>query len=178
MRRPRSSWLGSTRRGRASPASPGRRPVDEALCFGWIDSVRKSIDDTSYSNRFTPRRAQSTWSAVNIERATELIARRRMRPAGRKAFEARRDDRSATYSYEQRDAAKLGAEFERQFRSNRKAWDFFQARPPGYRKTATHWVVSAKKEETRRRRLATLIEDSEHGRTVRPLTSPTRRRRS
>jgi uncharacterized protein YdeI (YjbR/CyaY-like superfamily) len=170
--------VGFHKKGSGKPSITWPEAVDEALCFGWIDSVRKSIDDTSYSNRFTPRRAQSTWSAVNIERATELIARRRMRTAGRKAFEARRDDRSATYSYEQRDAAKLGDEFERQFRSNRKAWDFFQARPPGYRKTATYWVVSAKKEETRRKRLATLIEDSEHGRTVRPLTSPTRRRRS
>ena len=146
--------------------------VDEALCFGWIDSVRKSIDDTSYSNRFTPRRARSTWSTVNIERAKELIARGRMRPAGRRAFEARRDDRSAIYSYEQRGQAKLGPEFERQFRSNKKGWDFFQAQPPGYRRTATYWVVSAKKEETRRKRLATLIDDSAHGRTVRPLTRP------
>ena len=88
------------------------------------------------------------------------------------AFEARTDDRSATYSYEQRNAAKLGVEFERQFGSNKKAWNFFQAQPPGYRRTATYWVVSAKREETRRKRLATLIEDSEHGRTIRPLTRP------
>ena len=117
-----------------------------------------------------PRSSWSTCSAGNIERAKELIVRRRMRPAARKAFEARRDDRWATYSYEQRNAAKLGVEFERQFGSNKKAWVFFQAQTPGYRRTATYWVVNAKKEETRRRRLATLIDDSAHGRTIRPLT--------
>jgi len=112
----------------------------------------------------------------NIERARELIAQGRMRPAGRKAFEARRDERSGIYSYEQRGQAKLGREFERQFRSNTRAWEFFRAQPPGYRTTATYWVVSAKRQETRRRRLATLIDDSAHERTVRSLTSPAMRR--
>jgi uncharacterized protein YdeI (YjbR/CyaY-like superfamily) len=164
--------VGFHKTGSGKPSITWPEAVNEALCFGWVDSVRKGIDDTSYSNRFTPRRARSTWSAVNIERAKELIRQGHMRPAGRMAFETRTDNRSAIYSYEQRGQAKLGAEFERQFRSNRKAWDFFQAQPPGYRTTATYWVVSAKREETRRRRLATLIDDSEHGRTVRPLTRP------
>jgi uncharacterized protein YdeI (YjbR/CyaY-like superfamily) len=121
----------------------------------------------------TPR---SRWSARNIERAKELIAQGRMHPAGRKAFEDRTEDRSAIYSYEQREQAKLGREFERQFRSNTKGWAFFMSQPPGYRTTATYWIVSAKREETRRRRLATLIDDSAHGRTVPPLTSPAKRR--
>jgi len=168
--------VGFHKKGSGIPSITWPEAVDEALSFGWVDSVRRSIDDVSYTNRFTPRTGRSTWSARNIERAKELIAQGRMHPAGRKAFEARKDDRSAIYSYEQRGQAKLGRGFERQFRSNTKAWEFFQAQPPGYRTTATYWVVSAKREETRRRRLVTLIDDSAHGRTVRPLTSPAKRR--
>ncbi len=168
--------VGFHKKGSGKPSIAWQEAVDEALCFGWIDGVRKRIDDTSYSNRFTPRTARSTWSAVNIRRAEDLIERGAMRPAGRKAFEARTDGRSGIYSYEQRRQAKLGREFERQFRSNPKAWAFFRAQPPGYRATATYWVVSAKREETRQRRLAMLIDDSAHGRTVGPLTSPARRR--
>jgi uncharacterized protein YdeI (YjbR/CyaY-like superfamily) len=167
--------VGFHKKGSGKPSITWPEAVDEALCFGWIDSVRKRIDDTSYSNRFTPRTVRSTWSAVNIKRAEDLIERGRMRPAGRKAFKARTVDQSAVYSYEQRAKAKLGGEFERQFRSNTRAWEFFRAQPPGYRTTATYWVVSAKREETRRRRLATLIDDSAHERTVRPLTSPAKR---
>ncbi len=172
----RELLVGFHKKGSGIPSITWPEAVDEALSFGWVDSVRRSIDDVSYANRFTPRTARSTWSARNIERANELTAQGRMHPAGRKAFEARRDDRSAIYSYEQRGQAKLGRAFERQFGSNTKAWEFFQAQPPGYRTTATYWVVSAKREETRRRRLATLIDDSAHGRTVRPLTSPAKRR--
>ena len=144
--------------------------VDEALCFGWIDGVRRSLGEDSYVIRFTPRKARSTWSAVNIDRARELIAEGRMRPAGLAAFEARTDDRSAIYAYEQRHAAKLEPDHEREFRANTAAWEYFQSRPPSYRRTAIWWVVSAKREETRRKRLRTLIEDSAHGRTIRQLT--------
>jgi len=168
--------VGFHKKGSGKPSITWPEAVDEALSFGWIDGVRQSLDDVSYTNRFTPRTARSTWSAANIKRATELIEAGSMRPAGRKAFEARRDERSGIYSYEQRGQAKLGREFERQFRSNTRAWEFFRAQPPGYRTTATYWVVSAKREETRRRRLATLIDDSAHERTVRPLTSPAKRR--
>jgi len=126
--------VGFHKKGSGKPSITWPEAVNEALRFGWVDSVRKGID-----------------SAVNIERAKELIRQGHMRPAGRKGFEARRDDRSATYSYE------LGVEFERQFGSNKNAWNFFQAQPPGYRRTATYWVVSAKREEIRRKRLATLI---------------------
>lgn len=141
--------------------------VDEALCFGWIDSVRKGIDEVSYSNRLTPRTPRSTWSAINIARAKELIAVGRMRPAGLTAFERRTDDRSAIYSYEQRTKARLDPKAERSFRANQKAWAFFQAQASGYRRTAIWWVISAKRLETREKRLAVLIGDSEHGRTMR-----------
>ena len=130
------------------------------------------IDDESYSNRFTPRKARSNWSAINIRRAHELIEEGRMTPAGLAAFEARTDDRSAIYSYEQRRQAKLDPEQERRFRADAAAWEWFSARPPSYRRAAVYWVTSAKKPETRERRLAALIEDSAAGRTVKPLTPP------
>jgi uncharacterized protein YdeI (YjbR/CyaY-like superfamily) len=142
------------------------------LCFGWIDGVRKSIDETSYANRFTPRKARSTWSAVNIKRAEELIAGDRMRSAGLRAFAARAEDNSGIYSYEKRDVAELGDAYEREFRANHAAWDFFQAQATSFRKAAIWWVVSAKKEETRQRRLTALIEDSAAGRRIASLIRP------
>jgi uncharacterized protein YdeI (YjbR/CyaY-like superfamily) len=145
--------------------------VDEALSFGWIDGVRRRLDDVTYTIRFTPRKATSTWSAVNIKRARELIAEGRMQPAGLAAFEARREDRSGTYSYENR-PHELGPVYEPEIRSNRAAWTFFSAQPPSYQRAAIWWVISAKKEETRRRRLAQLIEDCANQRTVGPLTRP------
>jgi len=120
--------------------------------------------------RFTPRKTRSTWSAVNIARAKELVAEGRMRPAGLAAFEARSGDRSAIYAYEQRHDAKLAPEQEREFRYNPRAWEFFQGQPTSYRKTALWWVVSAKREETRARRLRTLVEDSANGRRLRHLS--------
>ncbi|MDQ4004845.1 MAG: YdeI/OmpD-associated family protein, partial [Actinomycetota bacterium] len=144
--------------------------VDEALCFGWIDGIRKSIDDTSYKNRFTPRRSGSTWSVVNIRRVQELIELGRMHSAGLKAFEARKEERSGIYSYEQRHLVGLEPAHEGRFRANEKAWAYFQASPPSYRKAAVWWVVSAKQEGTRLRRLEQLISHSEQGRTVPPLT--------
>ena len=149
--------------------------MDQALCFGWIDGVRRTIDDERYTIRFTPRKARSIWSAVNIRRAKELVELGLMRSAGRTAFEARSDDRSAIYSYEQRHTATLEGEFERELRANKKAWEFFQAKPASYRQAAIHWVRSAKREETRRKRLATLVQDSANGRTVPPLTPPAKR---
>jgi uncharacterized protein YdeI (YjbR/CyaY-like superfamily) len=149
-----------------------KESVDEALCFGWIDGVRRGIDDESYSNRFTPRRPRSNWSAINIKRARELIEEGRMTPAGLAAFEARTDDRSAIYSYEQRHEATLDAEQERRFRAHAAAWEWFQSRPPSFRRTAAYWVTSAKKPETRERRLATLIENAAAERAPKPLTPP------
>ena len=139
--------------------------VDQALCFGWIDGIRRRIDDVSYSIRFTPRRRGSIWSAVNIKRAKELIEQKLMAPAGVRAFEARDEKKSAIYSYENR-PRELAPEYEKTFRANRKAWDFWSVQPPSYRRQITDWVMEAKKEETRARRLAKLIDDSAHGRRV------------
>jgi len=148
--------------------------VDEALCFGWIDGVRHTIDDERYEIRFTPRKPRSNWSTVNIARANELARLGLMRPAGLRAFEER-DEADARYSYEQRTAAMLGEDAERKFRRNERAWAFFQAQPPSYRRIAIFWVVSAKKDETRRKRLATLIEDSAHERRIGPLARSAKR---
>jgi uncharacterized protein YdeI (YjbR/CyaY-like superfamily) len=167
-------WVGFHKKSSGNPSISWPESVDEALCFGWIDSVRRSVNDTSYTNRFTKRKARSTWSAVNIRRAKELISLGRMQPAGLKAFEQRSDERSAIYSYEQRQSAKLSDLFEKRFRTNKKAWEFFRAQAPWYQRVAAFWVVSAKKDATRLKRLAKLIEDSENGRTIPPLTRPQR----
>jgi uncharacterized protein YdeI (YjbR/CyaY-like superfamily) len=154
------------------PSITWPQSVDQALCFGWIDGVRKRIDDERYMIRFTPRKPGSNWSAVNVARIKELTELGLMRPAGLHAFQARVEANTGVYAYEQRDAAALDDAEEREFRANPQAWAFFQARAPSYRKAAIWWVVSAKKPETRRKRLATLIDDSANGRTVKPLTRP------
>ena len=168
-------WVGYFRKATGKPSMTWAESVDEALCFGWIDGVRRRIDDERYTIRFTPRRKGSVWSVVNVGRVAELRKQGRMRAAGLKAFAARREDRSGIYSYEQRASATFDPAFERRFRANEKAWAHFGARPASYRQAAIRWVMSAKKEETRERRLATLIEDSAAGRTVRPLTRPATR---
>lgn len=157
------------------PSMTWSESVDEALCFGWIDGVRRAIDETSYSIRFTPRRQRSTWSAINLKKAEELIEQGMMHPAGLAAFEKRSEERSKIYSYE-RASATLGNDYEREFRANEKAWAFWESQPPGYRKTATWWVISAKQEATRRRRLANLIQDSAGGRRIGQLTPPTKKK--
>lgn len=167
-------WVGFYKTSSGKPSITWPEAVDEALCFGWIDGLRKGIDSISYTIRFTPRKPRSTWSAVNVKRVNELSRLGRMRPAGLKAFEERAEEKSGIYAYEQEKAARLDDAYEQQFRANKKAWDFFQAQAAWYRKTAIWWVISAKKEETRLKRLATLIEDSEHGRTIPPLTRRTR----
>lgn len=162
--------VGFYKKDSSKPSITWPQSVDEALCFGWIDGIRKSINEESYSIRFTPRKPRSTWSAVNIKRVKELKALGLMQPAGLKAFEERADERSAIYSYEQRHSGKLNSAFEKQFRANIKAWEFFQNQPPSYRKAAIWWVISAKKEETQQKRLNTLIEDSQNERAIKPLT--------
>jgi uncharacterized protein YdeI (YjbR/CyaY-like superfamily) len=164
-------WVGFYKKSSGRPSITWPEAVDEALCFGWIDGIRQTIDDERYANRFTPRRARSNWSAVNIKRVEELKAAGRMRPSGLAAFERRGQERSGI-SYEQRHAARLDAAHERRFRANKEAWQFFTTQSASYRTMAIWWVVSAKKEETRVKRLATLIEDSAHGRTIRQLTRP------
>ncbi|MCX6132417.1 MAG: YdeI/OmpD-associated family protein [Ignavibacteriales bacterium] len=161
-------WVGFHKKGTAKPSITWPESVDQALCFGWIDGLRKSCDSESYMIRFTPRKSTSTWSAVNTKRAQELIRLGLMQPAGRKAFEGRDQKRSELYAYEQKSAT-LGTACEKQFRANRDAWTFFQSQPPSYRKTATWWVVSAKQEATRQRRLAALISDSAAGNRIAQL---------
>jgi uncharacterized protein YdeI (YjbR/CyaY-like superfamily) len=161
--------VGFHKRGSGRPSITWPEAVDQALCFGWIDGVRRRIDDTSYSIRFAPRKARSTWSAVNIKRMKELVEEGLVAPAGLAAFERRADDRTAIYSYEQRKAAKLEPDQERRLRADEGASAFFDAQPPSYRRAAIHWVTSAKKPETRERRLAQLIECSAAGEPVPPL---------
>jgi uncharacterized protein YdeI (YjbR/CyaY-like superfamily) len=144
---------------------------EEAICFGWIDGVARRIDESSWTIRFTPRRRGSIWSAVNIKRAKALIASGRMTPAGLAEFEKRDDKRAGRYSYE-RLSAKFDAASEKTFRANKKAWAFFQAQPVGYQRLHTWWVMSAKREETRAKRLAVLIEISAQRRRIDPMRSP------
>ena len=153
----RELWVGFYKKGSGKLSITWPESVDEALCFGWIDGLRKSLGPESYMIRFTPRKPRSIWSAVNIKRAKELIAEGRMSPAGLKAFEARSDERSAIYSYEQRKNAQLDPADEKQFRANSKAWEFFEQQPPGYRHLTMFWITSAKRPETRQKRLNTLI---------------------
>jgi uncharacterized protein YdeI (YjbR/CyaY-like superfamily) len=166
----RELWVGYLRKASGKASMTWPESVDEALCFGWIDGIRKRIDAERYMIRFTPRRARSVWSAVNIGRVEALTEGGRMRPAGLAVFEARREDRSGIYSYEQRAGAVLDPAYEERFRAKRRAWAWFEARPPSYRQAAIRWVMTAKREETRERRLGTLIGRSAEGRTIPPLT--------
>jgi uncharacterized protein YdeI (YjbR/CyaY-like superfamily) len=143
--------------------------VDAALCYGWIDGVRNSIDAIRYCIRFTPRRPTSTWSAINFKRVAELTKLGLMHPAGVRAFEARKGGKTGIYAYEQRQNAMLRPADEKKLRANKKAWRFFQSQPAWYRRTAAYRVISAKQEETRQRRLQRLIEDSERGLSIKEL---------
>jgi uncharacterized protein YdeI (YjbR/CyaY-like superfamily) len=145
------------------PSMSWSESVDEALCFGWIDGVRKRIDDHSYSIRFTHRRASSIWSAINIAKFEQLQSEGRMTPAGAQAFAHRKEHKSAIYSYEQEESAELSAQELREFRRNKQAWQFFEAAPPGYKKQMLHRIVSARKPETRAARLAKLVQASAAG---------------
>jgi uncharacterized protein YdeI (YjbR/CyaY-like superfamily) len=165
-------WVGFHRKATGRPSMTWPEAVDQALCYGWIDGIRKRLDDHSYVIRFTPRRAGSIWSAVNLRRVAELRAGGRMEPAGLAAHAKADETRSAIYAYEQRTKADLPGEMALRFRRNRAAWAFFQAQPPSYRHTATWWVISARRADTRERRLATLIGDSAAGRRIRHLARP------
>jgi uncharacterized protein YdeI (YjbR/CyaY-like superfamily) len=158
-------WVGYYKRDSGKPSITWPESVDEALCFGWIDGIRKSVDAASYKIRFTPRRPGSIWSVVNIKRVQVLSDEGRMRPAGERAFQARKENKSGIYSYEQR-KDRLEEPYEKKLRRNKAAWDFFQAQPPSYRKAVSWWVVSAKQEETRLKRLDQLIKDSANRRRI------------
>lgn len=159
-------WVGFYKKGSGKPSIDWPQSVDEALCFGWIDGIRKSIDEESYMIRFTPRKPGSVWSAVNIRNVEKLVTEYRMQPAGLKAFEIRKENRSGIYSYEQR-SAELVEPYLGKLKRNKAAWKFFQTQPAGYRKQMNWWVVSAKQEETRLKRLDKLIEESAQGRRIR-----------
>jgi uncharacterized protein YdeI (YjbR/CyaY-like superfamily) len=143
--------------------------VDQALCFGWIDGKGRSLGDEAHTIRFTPRRPKSNWSAINIAKVANLTEQGLMRPAGLAAFEKREEARSGVYSYEQRHLAALTEEQEAEFRANPAAWEWFQAAAPSYRKTAIFWVTSAKREETKAKRLRQLIDDSAAAQAVPPF---------
>ena len=166
-------WVGFYKRdsGRAGITYP--EALDEALCFGWIDGVRKSVGKISYTIRFTPRRPDSIWSRVNTARVRKLTEIGQMRPPGLRAFQERDRKKSEKHSRE-RKHSRLDADLEKRFRLQKAAWDFFQAQAPWYRRTATWWIVSASKEETRLKRLATLINDSAEGRRLAILTPKSR----
>ena len=148
--------------GSGKPSMTWSQSVDEALCFGWIDGVRKSIDNDSYQIRFTPRKPGSNWSEVNIKKIEELTKKGLMQPAGHAAFEKRIESKSGIYSFE-KEETELTPDFKKQFKANKKAWEYFQTLAPSYRNISTHWVMSAKQESTRKKRLNQLITDSKVG---------------
>jgi uncharacterized protein YdeI (YjbR/CyaY-like superfamily) len=158
-------WVGFYKRDSGKPSITWPESVDQALCFGWIDGIRKRVDKITYKIRFTPRRRSSIWSAINIKRAEELARQKRMRPAGLKAFAARIENKSGIYSYEQR-TTELAEPYATHLKKNKAAWNFFGIQLPSYRKMIGWWIVSAKKEETRMARLAKLISESAKGKRL------------
>ena len=157
--------VGYYKKASGKPTMTWQESVDEALCFGWIDGIRRSHPPDAYSNRFTPRRPGSNWSAINIKRVEELTKLKRMQPAGLAAFAKRTEAKSRVYTYEQ-DRFVLDKGLEKKFKANKKAWDFFQDQPPYYRKLMTGWLTMAKAEETRLRRLDKLMAACERGKRL------------
>ncbi|HEX3420281.1 MAG TPA: YdeI/OmpD-associated family protein [Candidatus Udaeobacter sp.] len=158
-------WVGFYKKDSGKPSITWPESVGQALCFGWIDGIRKRVDEISYQIRFTPRRHGSIWSATNIKRAKELASQKQMRPAGLEAFAARIENKSGIYSYEQR-SAELQQPYAKLLKKNEAAWKFFEEQPRSYRKMIGWWIVSAKKEETRMARLAKLISESAKGKRL------------
>jgi uncharacterized protein YdeI (YjbR/CyaY-like superfamily) len=168
-------WVGYHRKRTGRPSVSWQDVVDQELCFGWIDSVRYSLGDDMSAQRITPRRKSSVWSAINIRRFREMERLGLVHPSGRAAFDRRDDARSRIYSYENQSRG-FDAATESEFRKHASAWKFFEAQPPSYRRTAGHWVMSAKRDETRRRRLERLIASSRAGERLAPFVPPSRRR--
>lgn len=160
--------VGFYKTGSGKPSITWPQSVDEALCFGWIDGVRRSIDGDSYSIRFTPRKPGSIWSAINIKKVAELTAKGLMKPEGLAAFEKRRDSHSKVYSFEQ-EKIDFDPNYEKLLKANKKAWTFFDKQVASYKKPAMHWVMSAKQEATRLKRLDTLIECSAAHKPIPPM---------
>jgi len=162
-------WVGYSKKDSGRPSITYTESVDQAICFGWIDGVRSSIDAVSYKIRFTPRKPRSIWSNINIRKATELTKLGQMHPAGEKAFAARREDRSEIYSFEHKAQRELDPGFAKRLAANKKAKAFFEAQRPSYQRVAIHWVMSAKRDETWLKRLQQLISDSAKGLWIPPL---------
>jgi uncharacterized protein YdeI (YjbR/CyaY-like superfamily) len=161
-------WVGYYKKSIGKPSISWQESVDEALCFGWIDGIRKSIDEESYKIRFTPRRDGSNWSAVNTKRIKELIKLGLVKPAGLEAFKKRDEKKTNRYSFEQKNL-KFPKDFEKKIKANKKAWAYLQKLPPYARRLSMWWVIDAKKEETKLKRLDTLIQCSEEERKIPPL---------
>jgi uncharacterized protein YdeI (YjbR/CyaY-like superfamily) len=161
-------WVGFYKVNSGKPSMTWPESVDQALCFGWIDGLRKSIDNESYCIRFTPRKPRSTWSGINIKKLEQMNKLGLMHPSGLAAFEKRNEQKASVYSYENR-SEKRGSEYEVLLRSNIKAWKFFQTLSPSYQRITIYWVMSAKQETTRLKRLNDLIADSEAGLKIKPL---------
>jgi len=157
--------VGFYKLGSGKPSMNWSQSVDQALCFGWIDGIRKSIDKECYSIRFTPRRSTSIWSAINLKKVEELIKAGLMKPAGLKAFSLRTDNKSKIYSHE-KETACLDSAYEKQFKADKIAWDFFMKQAPSYKKVITHWIMSAKQEKTRQTRLEKTINESRQQKRV------------
>jgi uncharacterized protein YdeI (YjbR/CyaY-like superfamily) len=158
--------VGFYRKDSGKPSITWPEAVDEALCFGWIDGIRQKISEDAYSNRFTPRRPGSNWSAINIAKVAELTKQKRMQPAGLAAFAKRAELKSRVYTYEQKDDGSFEPAIEKVFKANKTAWTFFQAQPPGYRRLMARWTCQAKQQETRLRRLDKLMAACESGKRL------------
>lgn len=161
--------VGYYKKGTGIPSMDWPQSVDQALCYGWIDGIRRKIDDKSYSVRFTPRRPNSIWSPTNIKKIAELKKAGLMQPTGLAAYAKKKDNGAQIYAYAQPKNPTLPAEFLKKLKANKKAWEFFEAQVPSYKKPAIWWVISAKQEATKLRRLNSLIEDSANGLKVKPL---------
>ena len=162
-------WIGFYKVKSGKPSITYKQAVDEALCFGWIDGIRKSIDEHSYTIRFTPRKKKSIWSNVNTKRMQELIEEDKVQKEGLAAFNERIPEKAGVYSFEQ-DTHELPPAFLKKFKANKTAWKYFTSKAPWYQRTSIHWVMSAKQEATRVKRLETLINDSASQTTIKPLT--------
>jgi uncharacterized protein YdeI (YjbR/CyaY-like superfamily) len=162
-------WIGFYNVKSGKKTAGYREALDEALCYGWIDGIRKNQDEYSYKIRFTPRKKKSIWSNVNVKRMKELIQLGRVQPSGMEAYKAKEKSKTGIYSFEQKEHKLLPA-YMKQLKANKKAWDYFSNKAPWYQRTTIHWIVSAKQEATQLRRLEQLIKDSEAGRTIPSLT--------
>ncbi len=161
-------WLGYYKKSTGKASITWSQSVDEAICFGWIDGIRKSIDDECYMIRFTPRNPKSHWSAVNIQKAERMIASGHMKQAGLEIYSHRDEKKSRMASYEQT-SVRLDERYEKQIRNNGAAWEYYESLPPSVKKTSIHWIMSAKHEETRLRRLSILIQSSKNKLRIPPL---------